>query len=96
MNKSRAIQIMTKAAEIYRDNLEEQKQEGYTLFAQEKYSNGETSLQCFEEYLHPNALYSYASSFHSREAYKYSAELSVYVRQATRAARLSRHRIEIV
>ncbi len=27
------------------------------MFAQEKYSNGETSLQYFEKYLHPNALY---------------------------------------
>ena len=27
------------------------------MFAQEKYSNGETSLQYFEEHLHPNALY---------------------------------------
>ena len=33
------------------------KQEGYIMFAQEKYSNGETSLQYFEEYLLPNALY---------------------------------------
>lgn len=36
---------------------EGKKQEGYIMFAQEKYSNGETSLQYFEEYLHPNALY---------------------------------------
>lgn len=27
------------------------------MYAQEKYSNGETSLQYFEKYLHPNALY---------------------------------------
>ena len=33
------------------------KQEEYIMFAQEKYSNGETSLQYFEEYLQPNALY---------------------------------------
>ena len=32
-------------------------QEEYIKFAQEKYSNGETSLQYFEEYLQPNALY---------------------------------------
>ncbi len=32
-------------------------QEEYIMFAQEKYSNGETSLQYFEEYLQPNALY---------------------------------------
>ena len=36
---------------------EGQKQEEYIMFAQEKYSNGETSLQYFEEYLQPNALY---------------------------------------
>lgn len=33
------------------------KQRGYIEFAQEKYSNGETSLQYFEEYLKPDALY---------------------------------------
>lgn len=33
------------------------RQEEYIMFAQEKYSNGETSLQYFEEYLQPNALY---------------------------------------
>ncbi len=36
---------------------EGRKQKEYIMFAQEKYSNGETSLQYFEEYLHPNALY---------------------------------------
>lgn len=36
---------------------EGRKQEAYIMFAQEKYSNGETSLQYFEKYLHPNALY---------------------------------------
>lgn len=36
---------------------EGQRQKDYIMFAQEKYSNGETSLQYFEEYLHPNALY---------------------------------------
>lgn len=36
---------------------EGKKQEGYIQFAQEKYSNGETSLQYFEEYLQPDALY---------------------------------------
>ena len=36
---------------------EGRKQEGYIMFAQEKYSNGETSLQYFEEYLQPDALY---------------------------------------
>lgn len=32
-------------------------QKEYIMFAQEKYSNGETSLQYFEEFLQPNALY---------------------------------------
>lgn len=36
---------------------EGRKQEAYIMFAQEKYSNGETSLQYFEKNLHPNALY---------------------------------------
>lgn len=36
---------------------EGRKQEEYIMFAQEKFSNGETSLQYFEEYLQPNALY---------------------------------------
>lgn len=33
------------------------KQKEYILFAQEKYSNGETTLQYFQEYLQPDALY---------------------------------------
>ena len=33
------------------------KQKEYIKFAQEKYSNGETSMQYFEEYLQPDALY---------------------------------------
>lgn len=33
------------------------RQRSYMEFAQEKYSNGETSLQYFEEYLRPDALY---------------------------------------
>ncbi len=36
---------------------EGRKQEEYIRFAQEKYSNGETSLQYFEDYLQPDALY---------------------------------------
>ena len=36
---------------------EGRKQEEYIKFAQEKYSNGETSIQYFEEYLQPDALY---------------------------------------
>ncbi len=36
---------------------EGRKQEEYIMFAQEKYSNGETSLQYFKEYLYPHALY---------------------------------------
>uniref|UniRef100_UPI00405614C4 AAA family ATPase n=1 Tax=Acetatifactor sp. TaxID=1872090 RepID=UPI00405614C4 len=44
-------------AKQFLSSKEGRKQEEYILFAQEKYSNGETSLQYFEEYLHPNALY---------------------------------------
>ena len=47
---SRADELMQQA----QTNL---KQEEYIKFAQEKYSNGETSMQYFEEYLQPNALY---------------------------------------
>ncbi|MBQ3544008.1 MAG: AAA family ATPase [Lachnospiraceae bacterium] len=36
---------------------EGRKQKEYIMFSQEKYSNGETSLQYFEEYLQPDALY---------------------------------------
>ena len=36
---------------------EGRRQAEYIMFAQEKYSNGETSLQYFEEYLQPNAFY---------------------------------------
>ena len=36
---------------------EGRKQEEYIKFAQEKYSNGETTIQYFEEYLQPDALY---------------------------------------
>ena len=31
--------------------------QAYIMFAQEKYSNGETAFQFFEEYIRPNALY---------------------------------------
>jgi len=34
-----------------------QKQKEYIMFAQEKYSNGETALQYFDDYLEPDALY---------------------------------------
>lgn len=44
-------------AKQFLSSSEGQKQEEYIMFAQEKYSNGETSLQYFEEYLQPNALY---------------------------------------
>lgn len=44
-------------AKQFLSSKEGRKQEEYIMFAQEKYSNGETSLQYFEEYLHPNALY---------------------------------------
>lgn len=44
-------------AKQFLSSIEGRKQEGYIMFAQEKYSNGETSLQYFEEHLEPNALY---------------------------------------
>jgi len=44
-------------ARKYLASKEGSKQESYILFAQEKYSNGETSLHYFEEYLQPDALY---------------------------------------
>ncbi len=44
-------------AKKFLSSKEGRKQEGYIMFAQEKYSNGETSLQYFEEYLQPDALY---------------------------------------
>ena len=46
-----------KEAEEFLASKEGSKQEDYITFAQEKYSNGETSLQYFEEYLLPDALY---------------------------------------
>ena len=44
-------------ARKYLASREGSKQESYILFAQEKYSNGETSLHYFKEYLQPDALY---------------------------------------
>ena len=44
-------------ARKYLSSKEGRNQEEYIMYAQEKYSNGETSLQYFEEYLQPNALY---------------------------------------
>lgn len=44
-------------AKDFLSSKEGRKQEEYIKFAQEKYSNGETSMQYFEEYLQPNALY---------------------------------------
>ncbi len=44
-------------AKKYLASKEGRKQEEYIKFSQEKYSNGETSLQYFEEYLQPDALY---------------------------------------
>ena len=41
----------------YMNSREGRMQEAYIQFAQEKYSNGETSLQYFEEHLQPDALY---------------------------------------
>ena len=40
-------------AKKYLDSKEGKRQEEYIKFAQEKYSNGETSLQYYEEYLQP-------------------------------------------
>ena len=49
---------MTKEeAKRYLSSREGVKQQNYIEFAQEKYSNGETSLMFFEEYLLPDALY---------------------------------------
>ena len=44
-------------AEKYLKSKEGFKQREYILFAQEKYSNGETSMQYFDEFLQPEALY---------------------------------------
>ena len=44
-------------AEQFLSSKEGRKQQGYIEFAQEKYSNGETSLQYLEEFLRPDALY---------------------------------------
>lgn len=44
-------------ARKYRASKKGREQEAYIQFAQEKYSNGETSVQYFEEYLQPDALY---------------------------------------
>ena len=44
-------------AEQYLQTKEGSKQQGYIEFAQEKYSNGETAMQYFYEYLLPDALY---------------------------------------
>ena len=44
-------------AKDFLSSQEGRKQEEYIKFAQEKYSNGETSMQYFEKYLQPNALY---------------------------------------
>ena len=44
-------------AKRYLSSIEGRNQKEYIMFAQEKYSNGETSLQYFEEYLQPNSLY---------------------------------------
>ena len=42
-----------KEAEKYLSSKEGRKQKDYIMFGQEKYSNGETSLQYFQEYLLP-------------------------------------------
>lgn len=49
---------MTKEdAEKYLKSKEGSRQMEYIMFAQEKYSNGETSMQYFDEFLQPGALY---------------------------------------
>jgi len=54
---SRSTEEFVEKARQFLASKEGRKQEAYIMFAQEKYSNGETSLQYFEKYLHPNALY---------------------------------------
>ena len=49
--------MSVKDAKEFLASKEGSKQQEYIMFAQEKYSNGETSLQYFEEYLLPDALY---------------------------------------
>lgn len=44
-------------AEKYLQSKEGSKQMEYIMYAQEKYSNGETSMQYFDEFLQPEALY---------------------------------------
>ncbi|MGN0415236.1 MAG: AAA family ATPase [Agathobacter sp.] len=46
-----------KEASTFLSSKEGSKQQEYIEFGQEKYSNGETSLQYFDEYLMPDALY---------------------------------------
>ena len=46
-----------KEAEEYFQTREGRRQLEYITFAQEKYSNGETAMQFFEDYLLPDALY---------------------------------------
>ena len=49
---------MTKEeAKKYLKSKEGSSQMEYIMFAQEKYSNGETSMQYFDEFLQPDALY---------------------------------------
>ena len=49
---------MTKEeARQYLESKEGSRQMEYIMFAQEKYSNGETSMQYFDDFLQPDALY---------------------------------------
>lgn len=43
--------------ERFRNSFETEQQLAYLKFAQEKYSNGETTLQLLEDYIEPDALY---------------------------------------
>lgn len=49
--------MSVKEAENYLQSKEGSRQQEYIEFAQEKYSNGETSMSYFSEYLLPDALY---------------------------------------
>lgn len=49
--------MTVKEAREFVNSKQGKRQRSYIEFAQEKYSNGETSLQYFDEYLKPDALY---------------------------------------
>lgn len=49
--------MTVREAREFANSIQGMRQRSYIEFAQEKYSNGETSLQYFDEYLKPDALY---------------------------------------